>query len=364
MERRHFLKYAGAGVAGAAWALAGGSSSAAAAANACFMPFTPSTKPFVWKSKPGPYKLAIANSLISNDWRTEMVKVAKAYAARPAVKAKLSEFIINSSGPEVSAQISQFEQLILKGVDIIVTDAASPTGINNVINEAAQAGILVVSFDNVVTSPKALKVNHDQTDMGRIWAQFVADEINGKGKVLMVRGIAGTFGDEVFTKGGMEVFSKYPGIELVQVNGDWDQGTAQKVTADALAVGHKFDGVWSQYGDTGVVRAFLQSGQTVPPMAGQAENGFRKLAAQHKFPILSAGVSPGLVAASMEAAFAVLEGQPVPQSVRIPVDPVKTADLKAGVNYFPDLPDSFVDGFNVPQCGVQFTVKEILSQSI
>lgn len=365
MLRRDFLRYAGGSLGGAAASATFGRLAMAAPRvdpKACFLPFDPAGKPFTWKAKPGPYRIAVANSLISNDWRVEMVRMARAYAARPNIKPLIKELIVNSSGNEVAAQIAQFEQLILQGVDIIVTNAASPTGLNDVIKEAVDAGILVVSFDNVVTSPYAMLVNHDQMEMGRIWAQFIADQTNGKGKVLMVRGIAGTFGDEVFTKGGMEVFAKHPGIELIQVNGDWDQGKSQKVTADALAAGHKFDGVWSEYGDTGVVRAFLQSGKTMPPMAGQSENGFRKLAAEHKFPILSAGVAPGLVAASMEAAFAVLDGQTVPQSVRVPLDLVKTEDLKAGVNYFPNLPDSFVAGFNVPQCGLEFTVEEIMAQ--
>ena len=272
MLRRDFLRRVGTGLSGVALSgLLGRSAFAAARTDekACFQPFDADQKAFDFKAKPGPYKVAISNSLISNDWRVEMVKLARAYAQRPNVKSMISDLTITSSGPEVSAQITQFEQIILQGVDIIITDAASPTGLDAVIEEAAGNGILVVSFDNVVTSPKAMLVNHDQTEMGRIWAQFIADETNGKGKVLMVRGIAGTFGDEVFTKGGMEVFSKHPGIELVQVNGDWDQGTAQKVTADALAAGHKVDGVWSEYGDDAADGRPV--GERLPQARGRAQ---------------------------------------------------------------------------------------------
>jgi ribose transport system substrate-binding protein len=366
MNRREVLKYTAAGVVGLGSTLKmleAQAFASDASPNACYAPFTPTTKPFAWPQKAGPYRLAVLNSFVGNDWRSEMVKVAKAYVARPDVHAQLKSFRITSSGNDISAQIAQFNQFILSGVDIIVTDAASPTGLNSVIQDAADAGVLVVSFDNVVTSDKAVLVNHDQTEMGRIWARFIVQQTGGKGKVLMNRGVAGTFGDEVFTKGGMEIFSQHPGIELIQVNGNWDQGTSQKVTSDALADGHKFDGVWSEYGDTGVVRAFLQNGATVPPIAGQSENGFRKLAAAHKFPILSAGVSPGLVAASIKTAFAILGGEKVPQSVRIPLDAVTTAELRPGINYFPDLPDSFIAGFNIPQCGLQFTVNEILAQT-
>jgi ribose transport system substrate-binding protein len=366
VNKRDFLKLAAGGLSAACLPAALTYPAQAASAfnpTACFAPWDPATQMFTWKAKKPPYRIAIANSLIGNDWRTEMVKLARAYAARPDVKPLIKELTISSSGNDISAQISQFNQLILSGVDVIITDAASPTGINSVIEEAAEAGILVLSFDNVVTTQKAVWVNHDQTDMGRIWARFIAKETGGKGTVLMVRGVAGTFGDEVFSKGGMEIFSKYPDLKLVQVNGNWDQGTAQKVASDALASGKTFDGVWSEYGDTGVVRAFLEGPGKVPPIAGQSENGFRKLAARHKFAMLSAGVSPGLVAVSMQAAFHLLGGNSVPQQIRVALDMVTTDQLKAGVNYFPDLPDSFVAGFNVPVCDLEFSATEILAQT-
>ena len=67
-----------------------------------------------------------------------------------------------------------------------------------------------------------------------------------------------------------------PGLEIVQVVGNWDDGTAQKATADALAVHGKFVGLFTQGGSTGSVRAFLDAGHPMVPMAGEGENGFRK----------------------------------------------------------------------------------------
>ena len=47
---------------------------------ACFKPLTAETKFFQWPAKPGPYRIALANGFIANDWRVQMIKVAKAYA--------------------------------------------------------------------------------------------------------------------------------------------------------------------------------------------------------------------------------------------------------------------------------------------
>jgi ribose transport system substrate-binding protein len=65
------------------------------------------------------------------------------------------------------------------------------------------------------------------------------------------------------------------------VVGNWDDGTAQKATADALAVHGKFEAVFTQGGSTGSVRAMMDAKHPFVPMAGEGENGYRKLISKH-----------------------------------------------------------------------------------
>lgn len=361
MKRREFIKLVGAGTV---LLSAGGGTMASAATKECFVPMSADTPIFKWKSKPGPYKIALSNSYIGNTWRTEMVQIAKAYAEQPEVKKHISQFRVSSSGNDVNAQIAQINQMILGGMDAIVVNAASSTGLNSAIEQAADSGVLIVSFDNVVTTKKAVIANEDQYEMGKQWAEFLVKHTDGKGHYLLVRGVAGTHDDEERTKAAKDVFGKYPDIKTTEVYGKWDDGTAQKVTANALASGAKFDGVWSQGGDTGVVRAFQQAGADIPPIAGEAENGFRKLAAELKFPMLSIGQSPALSALAIKAAIAILQGEDVPQAISVPLPTATNDTLKAGVNYFPDQPDSFFTPINISPCGLDFDIDSVLKQKV
>ena len=63
--------------------------------------------------------------------------------------------------------------------------------------------------------------------------------------------------------------------------GKWDDPTAQKVTADAIAVHKKFDGITAQGGDTGVVQAMIDAKHPFVPFGGETENGFRKFCAKY-----------------------------------------------------------------------------------
>lgn len=365
MQRRDFLISAARGI-GSGVLLGSFGRLAWAGSNdtTCFVPWSSNTSMVHWPEKKGPYRIALSNSYIGNEWRTEMVQIAELYAKRKDVKPLIKELKVSSAGNNVSAQIAQIDQMILEGYDAIVLDAASPTGLNSTIDKAVRAGILVVSFDNVVTTKKAVIVNQNQYQMGKRWADFIVRQTGGKGHVLMVRGVAGTFVDNKRFKGGKDVFEKHPGISTTVVYGKWDDGTAQKVTAEALASGGGFDAVWCEGGDTGVVRAFQQAGMKVPPIGGEGENGFRKLAAKDGFPILSIGQSPALSAMSIKVALAMLQGQPMPQSISAPLHVVTNADLKEGVNYFPNVPDSFYAAISIPACGADFTAAEVMNQKV
>jgi len=331
--------------------------------SACYKPWPGTSEMFTWKKKNGPYRIALSNSYIGNVWRTEMIKIAKAYVNLPDIKKNVSEFYVNSSGNDAAAQIAQIQNMIASKYDAIIINAASPTALNPVVEQAIQAGILVISFDNTVTSNKAVAVNEDQVEFGRVMADWLAKQLNGKGNVLVVRGVAGTTVDQQRTQGMKEVFSKYPDIKIVaEVYGNWDPGTAQQVTAQALAANPQIDGVWCQGGTDGVVRAFLQAGRKLVPVAGEAENGFRKQLLQYRNQGLvgiSVGQSPSLVAVSIHVAIDLLSGQQVPRQIAVPLPIATSDDLKPGVNVFPDLPDNFFTPIQLPDCGVTLTYDDI-----
>ena len=334
---------------------------------ACFAAAPNNDKMVKFDPKPGPYKIAVSNSFIGNDWRTQMIQMAKAYVEQPHVAPLIEDFSLVSSGQDVAAQIAQMDNMIASGVDAIILNAASPTAFDAVIRRATDAGIIVVSFDNVVTAPEAVLINEDQVEFGRELARDLVKRLNGKGNVVMVTGVAGTGVDIDRTKGGKEVFAENPDIEVVaEVVGNWDTGTAQKVMADLLATRDDIDGVWAQGGTPGVVQAFIDAGKPFVPVAGEAENGFRKQLAEHKDEGLvgvSIGQSPGLIAVSIQAALELLQGRELPRVIAAPLPIATTESLEAGVNYFPDLPDSFFTPIQFGACGVNLNAEEILAQS-
>ncbi len=248
----------------------------------CYVPWDASTQFLQYPAKTGPFRIALANGFIANLWRIQMIQTAKAYAAQPDVAAKLKEFKVVSTGEDVAAQIAAINNFIDSGYDAIVVDAQNPEAFAPVIKRAKDAGVVLVAFDNVLDTKDAINVNVDQKGLGEYWGDWLVKHLPEGGKVLEVRGVAGTSVDTDRHNGIHEVLqaSGKP-FNVVEVVGKWDDATAQKATADAIAVQGPFDGVTAQGGDTGVVQAMIDAKHKFVPFGGETENGFRKFCAAH-----------------------------------------------------------------------------------
>jgi ribose transport system substrate-binding protein len=293
-------------------------------------------------------KIALSNSYIGNKWRIEMENVFKAALAMEPYTSQVDGTWFNS-GNDVSKQSQQLSNLIAQRVDAIIVNAASPTGLNGILSQANSRGILVVSFDNIVTAPTALKVNTDQLAFGRNMADWLAKKLGGKGNVIMVTGVAGTSVDEDRNKGADSVWAQNPGIKVInRFTGMWDSATAERNTSTVLPSLPQIDGIWCQGGTDGVLKAFISANRPLPPTAGEAENGFRKFMIGydgHKVDGISIGQPPFLSVVALELARRILHDNYARKDVTIPFPFVTNDTVKIGETVFPQLPDSFFADF-------------------
>ncbi|MFO1121462.1 MAG: sugar ABC transporter substrate-binding protein [Hyphomicrobiales bacterium] len=333
----------------------------------CMVPWSSETKFYQFPKKEGPYRIALANGYIANTWRIQMIQTAKAYAAQPEVAAKLKEFKVVSTGEDVPAQISAINNFIDAGYDAIVVNAQNPTAFGPVIKRAKEAGVVLVAFDNILDTEDAINVNVDQKGLGVLWANWLIKHIPDGGKILEVRGVAGTSVDTDRHNGIHETLdASGKKWEVTEVVGKWDDGVAQKVSADAITTNGPFAGITAQGGDTGVVQAMIDAKHPFVPFGGETENGFRKFCAKYAGEGLkcsSAGTGPAQVAVAIKVALAALDGQTVPQSIKLPTAIVEDPNFKEGQDYYPDQSDNFFVGNSFPTCGINFTAQEIMGQT-
>ena len=332
----------------------------------CFAPWTADTKYMQWPKKEGPYRIALANGFVGNTWRIQMIQTAKAYVETPEIKSQLKEFKVISTGTDAAAQLGAIEDFINQGYDAIIVNAVSTEGFDRVIRLADRNGVILVPFDNILDTDKVMQVNEDQYEIGKMSGEFLAKEMGKKdGSILEVRGVPGNSVDRDRHDGFRDAMKAAGSYDITEIVGNWDTGTSQKATADALAVHGKFDAVFTQGGSDGTVRAMIDAGVPLVPMAGEGENGFRKQIAEYMDKGLkgfSYGQSPGLVAISIKAALAALDGEKMPQKISVPIPVADYTDLKDGVNYWSNLSDKFFTANEFPPCDVKMTAVEIMAK--
>ena len=310
-----------------------------------------------------PYHIALSNSYIGNQWRVEMVNLTKAYAAKYHANDVILS--VTSSGTDVQRQIAAIDDMISRGVDAILVNPASESGLNPVIAQATQRGIVVVDFDHAVSAPSAYKVHVDFVKFGEIQAQWLVDTLGGKGKVIVNRGVPGFEGDQAEYKGVMNVFRKYPDIHIIaEIYGRWDENVTQAEMTKALTAHPEVEGVINQAGAYGATQAFLNLHHPFVPMTGEGSNGWRGAMLKYKdqgLKGISVGDPPTLGAYALKVAVDILDGNPPKEKdIIVGIPTLRTEELKPGVNVFPDLPATVYDDIEIPGSGISLTMKEAL----
>lgn len=289
--------------------------------------------------------IALSNSFYGNTWRHQMVDAFKAAAEDAKKRGLIKDYIILNGDNTVNQQVSQISDLILKGVDAITINSASPTALNGVIQKACQAGIKVVAFDSIATAPCATKLDFDFGGMHRESTEYIVGQLlGGKGNVLIVRGVKGSAPDQLMYDAQKEVLKKYPNVKVVgEVFGQATTSVAQSAVSNVLPSLPKVDAVLDQGGgdDWGIVQAFKQNGAAMPIIEGGGSSNFLKWwgeQAAKGYKTISVNSAPGIGGAAFWLALDVVNGANAPDHLSMPAAKVTNENLKQ----FTNLPPNYI----------------------
>src|SRR4051794_32090080 len=283
-------------------------------------------------------KIALSNNYAGNSWRQAMLK-SWDKVTKPAVTSGIvaAADAYTTSENQVTEQAAQIQNLILQGYDAIVINAASPDALNGPIKQACDAGIVVVSFDGIVTEPCAWRVVVDFKDMGEKEVDFVASRLPKGGNLLEIRGLAGTSIDQSIHEGIVAGVAKHPEFKIVgSVNGDWAEDTAQKAVAGILPSLPEIVGVVDQGGDGyGAAQAFKAAGRPTPLIImGNRQDElawWKEQKDANGYQTMSVSIAPGVSTLAFWVAQQILDGKEVPKDLVVPFLRIDQDNLEANL---------------------------------
>jgi ribose transport system substrate-binding protein len=271
-------------------------------------------------------RIALSNNYAGNSWRQAMLrswdKVTKP-AVEQGIVAAADAF--TTAENQVTEQAAQIQNLVLQGYDAIVLNAASPDALNGAVKEACDAGVVVVSFDGIVTEPCAWRIAVDFKQMGKDEVLYLKDKLPDGGNVLEIRGLAGVFVDDEISKGIHEGVAENPQFKIVgSVHGDWDQAKAQAAVSGVLpSLPDDIVAVVTQGGDGyGAAQAFKAAGRDTPLIImGNRQDELQWWKEQKDasgYETMSVSIAPGVSTLAFWVAQQILDGEDVPKDMIVP----------------------------------------------
>jgi ribose transport system substrate-binding protein len=272
-------------------------------------------------------RIGFSNNYAANSWRQAMLRSWDELAQQVVADGIVAAADVRTTAQnDATLQQQQISDMILEGYDALVVNAANPESLNSVIEEACAQGIPVVSWDNTVTAECAHRVGVDFVDMGYQQIVFLADKLPEGGKLLEIRGLAGTSVDEQISEGIHKGVAEFPQFEIVgSVHGDWAQDVAQAAVSGILpSLPEDIVGVVTQGGDGyGAAMAFEEAGRPRPIIImGNRQDElawWKEQKDKDDYETMSVSIAPGTGTAAFWVAQQLLAGaQDVPKDLVVP----------------------------------------------
>ncbi|PJJ63236.1 ABC transporter substrate-binding protein [Compostimonas suwonensis] len=293
--------------------------------------------------KDGKLTVGFSNSFAGNAFRTQMIYELQDEAAK--MSDDVADLIVTDANNSVDKQLSDINDLLTKGVDILLIDAASETALNSAVQRAWQQGVLVVSFDNTVSSEHSITVNTDQTEFGQIGGEWLASKLTSGDTVVTLDGTSGSPVNDARLTGATDELDA-AGVSVVgSADTDWDQAKGQSAAADLLSANPDIAGIYSQGGgpSLGALNAIEQRGSALVPITGEGYNGFLKkwkeLKDSQGWESIAPSNPPYLGAIALDYAVKAVRGEDPGQAPHIDLPVITQDTLEDYVR--PDLPDAF-----------------------
>lgn len=270
-------------------------------------------------------RIALSNNYAGNSWRQAMLQTYEGTAKQAVADGIVAAAdAYTTSENQATEQAAQIQNMILQGYNAIVLNAASPTALNGAVKEACDAGVIVVSFDGIVTEPCAWRIAVDFAAMGKEEVDYLATRLPNGGNLLEIRGLAGVFVDDEISKGIHEGVAEHSQFKIVgSVHGDWAQDVAQKAVAGILPSLPEVVGVVTQGGDGyGAAQAFKAAGRPTPLIVlGNRQDELKWWAEQRDangYETLSLSIAPGVASLAFWVSQQILAGEDVPKDLTVP----------------------------------------------
>ena len=288
-----------------------------------------------------PWTIGYADASLSNSARV-FVNNFTEWAA--SGYEQIEEVARTDANDSPDKQVSDIEDLLVRGVDCLIVAATSEEAVNPAIEQAMADGIPVIIQERDVTTEDFVShINILTYDIGTIQAEAAAEMLGGEGQVVLLEGAAGTGPAEEARRGHEEVLAEHPGIEILATEyTGWSRDEGKTIMENWLQAYDQIDAVIADSGiqQQGAYEAVAEAGRLdeVQVWTGDSLQAWIRQVDAEGIPAVIVNRPLTFGALAVDACAAILSGVEVPKNW---YDPVEALDVAALDQYIAeDVPGS------------------------
>jgi inositol transport system substrate-binding protein len=268
-------------------------------------------------------------------WLTTLRDAMSEYAAtQPGV-----ELVMVDSKEDVATQLGQVENFVAQNVDAIIVIAANTDAADPMTKAAQDAGIPLVYVNRLPSNlPEGISyVGSESIQAGIMQAEWLAEQLGGKGNVVIMNGDLAQEAAQKRTEGEKQVFAKYPDITIIREDtGNWSRDQGLALMENWLASGDQIDAVASNNDEMaiGALQAIEAAGKLGEILVGGVDASPDALQEMDKgrLDVTVFQNAKGQGEGGIQVAIALAKGESVEQFTWIPFELVTPENYKNYMN--------------------------------
>ncbi len=227
------------------------------------------------------------------------------------------ELVVLDSQNDPSKELANVEDLLVKGVDVIMINPTDSDAVGSAVAAANKANIPVITLDRGAKSGTvAVHIASDNAAGGKMAGEYILAQLGGKGQLIELQGIPGTtaaadrgqgFGDAVAASEGKAKI-------IAQQTADFDRTKGLSVMEDIIQAHPEFDAVFAHNDEMalGAMKALEAAGKKVILVGFDATDDAVKAVKDKKMTATVAQKPAEIGSKGVQAASDLLAGKEVP----------------------------------------------------
>jgi ABC-type sugar transport system substrate-binding protein len=276
------------------------------------------------------------------------------YGVRDRYLPYFGDYFCRSANWDPNKQIEDIKILLAQGIDLLLVDPIDTTNVQAGVEEAMRSGVPVILAPTRVRSDQYVSwVSNSEEVRGETCADWLSRTVPC-GALVVLQSVPAADDSAAWLRGVLRRLDSQSELQVTALRCPWQASEARRLLAAHLDQRAPVHGMIVSNGllGQGAVQAFVERGQSIPPIAGGDDsNGWLRVAREHTIRFLgtSGGANMGLHC--VELATRILSGQPVQRHVEFPYqtfeadapDRYYRADLSDHHWAVHDLPEDWID---------------------